>query len=454
MQKKLNSILRKEDKKLVYCSATHEELVSAVHAIGLETPNKPIPLLSDGNLKFSGWFLPFKQSDRLFLMATYINGDQIVYPPNVSRPDVVKHYLDCHIENDFFGFNYAYPVENLYCISLIINDTKYDIWKVKKNCAFEILEWESKKEIILSKIGKEKAPLKILLKTFNDCFLLERWILHHANIVGFKNLIIADNGSDDQAVLDVYSQYPEINIFKFSGHHNDIHNREKYIALYDCLERTSSRILAIDTDEFLYFYNGKFEKDKKIVKAISSVLTSSMIPSIWIENKEGYEDQFNIGNVKDKLIWGLKWGKPLIPSFYRCNKSLIHNVQFVNSVKWDNLQEGMLVLLHLNKLSSKQRIDANMKKLYRNNVINDIENISDIYNIESSKLENPTLLRFVNEIKDALNKDYNDRYSPELSSGQLKISFDSGSAFFYNKEQRNDFNFFVKNIKSYMTDMV
>jgi hypothetical protein len=67
--------------------------------------------------------------------------------------------------------------------------------------------WEKDSSEFCAQIERHHAPIKIVLKTKNDRFLIDRWIRHHSKIVGLENLIIYDNMSDDHEVLSVYREY-------------------------------------------------------------------------------------------------------------------------------------------------------------------------------------------------------------------------------------------------------
>jgi|GEM_PF-1639018 len=56
---------------------------------------------------------------------------------------------------------------------------------------------------------KTYSTLKIILKTKDEDGLLEHWILYHASIVGFENLVIFDHSSTSEKVKDIYKKYAD-----------------------------------------------------------------------------------------------------------------------------------------------------------------------------------------------------------------------------------------------------
>ena len=81
--------------------------------------------------------------------------------------------------------------------------------------------WNEHREECCRAIAGTKATFKILLKTKDDPFLLERWISHHQRIVGPDNIIIFDNMSTNPAVLYLYEKCRDtVRVIRFPGRHN------------------------------------------------------------------------------------------------------------------------------------------------------------------------------------------------------------------------------------------
>lgn len=108
----------------------------------------------------------------------------------------------------------------------------------------DIPRWEANSAQSCARIEMVRSPLKIVLKTKNDPFFIERWITHHINIVGPENLIIFDNMSDDPEVFSTYRKYRDrIHIIQFAGPHNNLHHIPSYKKLYQSLAKSSKYVL-------------------------------------------------------------------------------------------------------------------------------------------------------------------------------------------------------------------
>lgn len=93
---------------------------------------------------------------------------------------------------------------------------------------------------------------KVFTVTRNEYDLIEDFINHYANIVGYENVHIIDNNSDNESVLNIYKSYSEKGI--------TIHNAPTYIgggqgeAFTEVMAKYKNEcdyMLGIDTDEFL-----------------------------------------------------------------------------------------------------------------------------------------------------------------------------------------------------------
>ncbi|GGW48455.1 glycosyltransferase family 2 protein [Alishewanella tabrizica] len=312
-----------------------------------------------------------------------------------------------------------------------------------------MLSWFSDKAEIVNSIKSTKCKIKIILKTFNDPYFLEDWIIHHGNFFGFNSLIIADNGSDDDMVKLIYDKYPQIIKFTFSEHHNRIHDSSIFPELYDSLESSCEHRIIIDTDEFLYFYDGvlrsKYEESREVLEIPHGFST----PCVWIENRPGCKDQFYIGNDRTKLVWGGRWGKPIVSSSHKSTKSLIHSEEFPKDIKWFSHSKGAFILFHYNQLSYEQRIKANIRKLERGMVFPEGITLEEILERGSDGIENDTMSRFVEEIIEANKKKFNEGSCLDLADGYFKIN-SNNELIFYNEHSELEFSEFFKNFNSFL----
>lgn len=315
-----------------------------------------------------------------------------------------------------------------------------------------MLSWEKDRPEIVDKIRKNKCSFKLILKTYNDPFFLERWILHHGEVFGYEKIIVADNMSDDPDVLAVYDKY-DVFVFSFEQHHNRLHDRADFADFYKALSDSCRHTLLIDTDEFLYFYDGTFVDNKLAPRVITEIPDNASVPCVWIENRPGCGDQFILGLSEKKLIWGVRWGKPIVSTLFKGAGSLIHSEQFPKENFWlDSYSSGVFFLLHFNHLSSSQRIKANMRKLIRTKVIKNNSSLKDVVNMDENIISNKTYRRFLVEIKEAFREGYeSSNDSLPLESGYYKLDL-NGSVVFFSSEEETLFRTFFKDYDKVIFD--
>lgn len=97
-----------------------------------------------------------------------------------------------------------------------------------------------------------KTPLKIFTVTKNEYDLIECFILYHASIVGFDNIIIIDNMSTDQRVLDVYNKYKGIITIVYEEGYQNSKQADHFIKYMSKYKDTCEFMMGLDTDEFIY----------------------------------------------------------------------------------------------------------------------------------------------------------------------------------------------------------
>lgn len=193
-------------------------------------------------------------------------------------------------------------------------------------------QWPQDKEVICQKIAYSSAilrrsPLKILLKTKNEPEMLERWIKHHQAIVGYENLIIIDNMSNDPAVIPAYEKYDGlITLFKYDTHFDLIHHPQHFPELYNALRECCDYFIFLDTDEYLIFFDGldRFYEDERINYFIINRPGINIFPATSFQNEICHGNKFSIYQPERTLPNGLKWGKPIISTacdFRRHDKS-------------------------------------------------------------------------------------------------------------------------------------
>lgn len=226
------------------------------------------------------------------------------------------------------------------------------------------LSWPQQKDLVVAQIRANPASLKILLKTKNDAALLERWITHHLAIVGPGNIIVFDTGSTDPAVLEIYRRHrAQLLLAAYDGFFDNLHRVAMFEELYVALQSGKGRFAFLDTDEFLVWVepDGEVLRDARVVQRLREV-DAPVLPGTWLHNLPGYDDRFRLLPDGLSLVEGLAWGKPVIRHDVALSGVINHNSQLPLASYRDRFRTNCFVL-HLNRLSARQRIASNLNKL-------------------------------------------------------------------------------------------
>ena len=222
-----------------------------------------------------------------------------------------------------------------------------------------LFDLNTQRNQICNMITDRSGILKIVLKTKNDPILLKKWITHHQKICGSNNLIIFDNMSTDQDVLNLYGVIDNaIIVIRFSGYHNQIHHNSFMEDIYKAIKDSSRYFCLLDTDEYLIGMDGMRVMHLNEISNFFSTAENNIYPGIWLYNSPGSEKIFKITG----LIDGVKWGKPIISTNLPKLKYILHNIQLPESIYGTNVTTNFFIL-HLTRFSSQQRIRANINKL-------------------------------------------------------------------------------------------
>lgn len=263
-----------------------------------------------------------------------------------------------------------------------------------------IYDWGSDAARIVERLS-EPATLKLGAKVLNDAVLVEGWISHHAAIVGYANMFIADNGSTDPRTLDIYEAYSDrLTIFRFSGPHNEIHWHGRFAPLFDAIRRTAKYFCFVDVDERLVWMDGpSWSADPAIVARLDSDAGQAIVPTTWLINTLNRVDQFSLLDSEDRpfLTNNLKWGKPILPSDLVGVQSGIHNLQY-NTYPVSTEHGVRHFLLHLTQFPER-RIDVNISKLISRKVIDASCTADDVLAMDFSAHPDKSFMRFVDEIR-------------------------------------------------------
>jgi hypothetical protein len=264
----------------------------------------------------------------------------------------------------------------------------------------KLLLWASEQREICRQIRSSQSHVKIILKTKNEAHLLQRWIDHHVQIAGKKNVIIMDNCSVDSVVLDIYQRNSDqILIFAYGGHHNSIHRISDFPELYDALRESCKFYIFIDTDEFLFWGDqDRLVAEQILVGRLDVADSCDVFPGVWLHNYPGCDDIFFVSDYSDRIIEGVTWGKPLVSSRVNVQGFINHNCQLKGSVKDLSAGYGLFVA-HFNRLIPQQRITQNIQKLLSRKVIKNIDEIHELLRSDAPCSSDGNVELYVREIR-------------------------------------------------------
>ena len=306
----------------------------------------------------------------------------------------------------------------------------------------DIPRWEANSAAFCARIEMVRSPLKIVLKTKNDPFFIERWIKHHIKIVGPENLIIFDNMSDDPEVLSTYLKYgDQIHIIQFAGPHNNVHHIPTYNNLYRSLAKSSKYFLFVDTDEYLVLIeNATYCDDSRILHFILENRNYAVFPTVWLWNTNWSSTQFHCGTEPCHLALSLACGKPLIRSDKIPFGYVNHNFQLGTQLFAPPFKSS-LFLLHLAHLFPTQRISGNVNKLIARGIVQSGESPEAIASRNDITDEIASL--YVKEIRDFLPLSARKKLgTAALNAGCLELLPD-GAISYYGAAERKVVNEFI-----------
>ncbi|CAO3460128.1 hypothetical protein [Azospirillum argentinense] len=311
-----------------------------------------------------------------------------------------------------------------------------------------ILKWDHDFLEITNAIRKNIGWLKIILKTRDENLLLRSWIEHHAKIVGFENLIIADNMSKDEKVFEIYNEYKgKISIFQFSGNHNHIHANPRFSELYSALRDSSKYIIFLDTDERLTWFEGdQWFSDSRVVDFIQSAINGSAIPGAWLVNAPESFESFFVGTDQQNLENNLKWGKPIVSTAIVGAQPIIHNAQFDCSV-FRGSEKTNIIILHLTQFPER-RLMTNRYKLISRGIVSENETIDDILRRDFKEFSDNSFMPLVHEMRKMMGLKNNSSVFPKQKSPGYISLLESGDIKFSSEQDKAALNDFLSNGKS------
>lgn len=297
-------------------------------------------------------------------------------------------------------------------------------------------------------VNKKRAKLKIILKTKDEAGLLQDWINHHAKIVGLENLIILDNLSSDRDVLNLYHRYASaILIGAFDGFLNNPHSLYMFSDFYSWLDENAEYYIILDTDERLVWLEGdKYFSDSRIVEKLAQKKTASGLPGTWLYNQPGSQQEYCFGS-RGGLVDGLRWGKPVISTTAERPDTIIHNCQSLNL--FDPPLTNLFVL-HLSRISARQKLRTNINKLRSYSMISKDDGIEEITKIDISSVEDPSISRLIETTLELVNiGEYPSRID---KATPYSIVLKNGKIIFGASDQKNLLAEFVSESMSFLAE--
>lgn len=225
---------------------------------------------------------------------------------------------------------------------------------------------------------------KIILKTKNEDDLIDIWIRYYSKMVGKENLVIFDNGSTSQKVLDVYREHDiEAIQIKFP---NSIHPYRNNKIFYDELFTSCDWFSILDTDEFLCVYKNNVFSAKGVLDLLATS-DKQVLGSIWLDHMHvgDSKEYFKINQVP--YICSPKHNKKHGKAIYRTSYSGIRNINNYghNVCCKDVFVDSGLFLLHVDRINPEIRI----KNCLDMSLVNTIEKHPEIHK-ELKLIENGT----------------------------------------------------------------
>jgi hypothetical protein len=276
---------------------------------------------------------------------------------------------------------------------------------------------------ICSIIERDKSVFKIVTKTKNETFFIEKWITHHLNILQDTKLIIFDNMSDDEYVYSIYEKYKDnIILIQFDLYMDCIHLLHWSKQIHKSISISSKFFTIIDSDEYLYLYdNDKLTNDNRVVKFIEDNQNCNFFCPCYLEN---IPNNGNLFSFDPQSLDFFHWSKPIINTslFPVFEKSLekhkwtsIHHTHLLPIQTYGKTQTNF-VLLHMKNLNKYQRIKVNMLKLLSLNVVKNEKDFSTLMTIDINEIDGELGRHYAIETKKIIeNILYVDRNATDIS---------------------------------------
>jgi hypothetical protein len=236
-----------------------------------------------------------------------------------------------------------------------------------------MLNWNLQRDKCLEIIKNNKSKFKIFLKIKNETKMLSDWIKWHSDICGERSLFIFDNLSVNNETFEIYKRHPDLNVFSYTGFHNDLHRPSCVEGLYETIRESTNNYIFLDSDERLACLQDNYSGlvSKKMILEIVSQDGYITHPTVWIDNFTGMDNIFILDKNLDHFKTGLKLGKPLINSKEPLSQMMNHNFQLEGGII-NKVKNYRFIVFHLKNFDAMQRINTNINKLIAYNAFKDI----------------------------------------------------------------------------------
>lgn len=299
----------------------------------------------------------------------------------------------------------------------------------------------------IKKLGH--SNFKVALKTKDEPELIEKWILHYSKIFGPENIIIFDNLSTDDFVLDIYSKYSDElgGIFSFDHkvkpkmNHNSIHLPSLFPELYKAISSVCDYFSIFDTDEFFVcIKNGKWcsggEAYKSLIKYSEELEGKKAILCYWLNNYPESDSHFYVGRSFEKFKKGLGNGKPFLPAKAVIEMPVNHNKLISDKNLYPDVLPRNFYLLHLQSFTKTRRLRTNFNKLKSRGFLHDEVEFESFLSKPDKKLllkESGQGIHYYNQIVSIVQRDEGAKKS---LSGYLELKEDGRVVFFDSKNEK------------------
>lgn len=108
-------------------------------------------------------------------------------------------------------------------------------------------------KVVYNKSLETKSLAKVVLLTKDESFLIEDFITYYGELFGYENVIVVDNGSTCQSVLDVYEWYSSTRGVQIKLDKRDFSSANVFMSEHMREVAPSCEwILPLETDEFVF----------------------------------------------------------------------------------------------------------------------------------------------------------------------------------------------------------